>query len=152
MTVLFPISCLSDFLLIYDSNFILCIDRARICFHCFVKEKRKWSFQNVLVQITWNKWLSQRIVLCKQNIPLESFHSYTTFFKVLTEPCEGLQYTYISWQCMPEKKTTCQDIVSNWERLKLFLVETSNSDITVLFNYFSKTKIITKKGKVTKRL
>ena len=40
MTVLFPIRWLSDFLLIYNTNFILCTDRARICFKCYIgKEK-----------------------------------------------------------------------------------------------------------------
>ena len=50
------------------------------------------------------------------------------------------------------KKTTCQDISSNWECLKLFLVESNNGDVTVSFNCFQKTNIITKKGKETKRL
>ena len=35
----------SDFLLIYNSNFFLCTDRARICFKYYVKEKRKGSFE-----------------------------------------------------------------------------------------------------------
>ena len=50
MAVLFPIP--SDFILIYNSNFILCTDRARICFKCYVKEKRKCSFVNALVEMT----------------------------------------------------------------------------------------------------
>ena len=41
---------MSDFVLIYDSNFILCIDRVRIRFTCFVKEKRKCSFENAFVE------------------------------------------------------------------------------------------------------
>ena len=35
--------------LIYDSNFIVCTDRARIYFKCYVKEKGKCSFENALV-------------------------------------------------------------------------------------------------------
>ena len=93
------------------------------------------------------------IIQCakKQNIPLESFDSYTMFFKALTEQCSNHDYTYISWQCTPDKKTTCQDISSNWECLKLFLIESSNGDVTVPFNYFQKANI-TKKRKETKRL
>ena len=41
---------LSYFLLIYDSNFVVCTDRARICFKCYVKEKRKCSFENAFVE------------------------------------------------------------------------------------------------------
>ena len=37
-------------LLIYNSNLILCTDRARIWFKCYVKEKRKCSFENALVE------------------------------------------------------------------------------------------------------
>ena len=41
------ITWLSDFVLIYNNNnFILCTDRARICFKCCVKEKKK----NALVE------------------------------------------------------------------------------------------------------
>ena len=99
------------------------------------------------------RWSINEIIQCakKQNIPLESFDSYTMFFKALTEQCSNHDYTYISWQCTPDKKTTCQDISSNWECLKLFLIESSNGDVTVPFNYFQKTNI-TKKGKETKRL
>ena len=32
-----------------NTNFILCTDRARICFKCYVKEKRKCSFENAIV-------------------------------------------------------------------------------------------------------
>ena len=99
------------------------------------------------------RWSINEIIQCakKQNIPLESFDSYTMFFKALTEQCSNHDYTYISWQCTPDKKTTYQDISSNWECLKLFLIESSNGDVTVPFNYFQKTNI-TKKGKETKRL
>ena len=38
------------FLLIYNTNFILCTGKARICFECYVKEKRKCSFENALVE------------------------------------------------------------------------------------------------------
>ena len=44
------ITGLSDFLLIYNSNFILCTDKARICFKCYVKQKRKCSFENAPVE------------------------------------------------------------------------------------------------------
>ena len=100
------------------------------------------------------KWSINAIIQCakKQNIPLEPFDSYTTFFKALTEQCSNHDYTYIFWQCTWDKKTTCQDISSSWECLKLFLVESSNGDATLPFNYFQKTNIITKKGKETKHL
>ena len=38
------------FLLIYNSSVGVCTDRARICFKCYVKEKRKCSFENALVE------------------------------------------------------------------------------------------------------
>ena len=100
------------------------------------------------------RWSINAIIQCakKQNIPLESFDSYTMFFKALTEQCSNHDYTYISWQCTPDKKATSQDISSNWKCPKLFLVKNSNGDVTVPFNDFQKTKIITKKGKETKRL
>ena len=76
------------------------------------------------------RWSINAIIQCakKQNIPLESFDSYTMFFKALTEQCSNHDYTYISWQCTPDK-TICQDISSNWECLKLFVVESSNGDL-----------------------
>ena len=33
-----------------NSNFSLCTDRTRICFKCYVKEKRKCSFENALAE------------------------------------------------------------------------------------------------------
>ena len=33
------ITWLSDFFLIYGSNYVVCAGRARICFKCYVKEK-----------------------------------------------------------------------------------------------------------------
>ena len=33
-----------------NSNFILCTDRARICFKCYIKVKRKCSFENAPVE------------------------------------------------------------------------------------------------------
>ena len=36
--------------LIYNSNFTLCTDTARICFNCYVKKERKCSFENALVE------------------------------------------------------------------------------------------------------
>ena len=97
---------------------------------------------------------SNAVIQCekKENIPLESFDSYIKFSKALTEQCSNHDYTYISWQCTPDKKATSQDISSNWKCPKLFLVKNSNGDVTVPFNDFQKTKIITKKGKETKRL
>ena len=38
------------FLLIHNSNFILCTDRARICFKCYIEKERKCIFQNALVE------------------------------------------------------------------------------------------------------
>ena len=90
------------------------------------------------------RWSINEIIQCakKQNIPLESFDSYTTFCKAFKSflQCSNHDYTYISWQCTPDKKTTCQDISSNWECLKLFLIESSNGDVTVPFNYFQKNQ------------
>ena len=99
------------------------------------------------------RWAINAFIQCekKENIPLESFDSYIKFSKALTEQCSNHDYTYISWQCTPDKKTTCQDISSSWECLKLFLIESSNGDVTVPFNYFQKANI-TKKRKETKRL
>ena len=44
------ITWLSDFVLIYNSNFILCTDRARICFKCYIEKEKKCSFENALVK------------------------------------------------------------------------------------------------------
>ena len=41
---------LSDSVLIYNSNFTLCADRARACYKCYVKEKIKCSFENSLIE------------------------------------------------------------------------------------------------------
>ena len=41
---------ISDILLIYDNNFIVCTYRASICFKCNVKEKTKLSFENAPVE------------------------------------------------------------------------------------------------------
>ena len=49
LNFIFNITWLSDFLLIYNNYFIVCIDRARICFKCYVKEKIKCSFENAPV-------------------------------------------------------------------------------------------------------
>ena len=48
--MIFNITCLSDFVLIYNSSFILCSEKASICFKCYVKEGRKCSFKNALVE------------------------------------------------------------------------------------------------------
>ena len=49
MTALVPI--LHDYhVLIYNNNFILCTDRATICFKCYVKKKRTCSFESALVE------------------------------------------------------------------------------------------------------
>ena len=40
----------SDLVLIYNGNFILCTDRDRICFKCYVKVERKCTFENALVE------------------------------------------------------------------------------------------------------
>ena len=37
-------------LLIYNSNFIVCNNKARISFQYYVKEKRKCSFENAVVE------------------------------------------------------------------------------------------------------
>ena len=39
----------SDFVLIYNSNFILCTDTGRICFNCYIEKERKCSFENAHV-------------------------------------------------------------------------------------------------------
>ena len=46
------ITWLSDFILIYNSNFILCTDRVRTCIKCYVKEKRECSFGKALAEMT----------------------------------------------------------------------------------------------------
>ena len=50
------ITSLSGFVLIYNCTFILCTDRPRICFKCYVKcyfkKKRKCSFENSLVSMS----------------------------------------------------------------------------------------------------
>ena len=38
------------FRFIYNGNFILCTDRARICFKCYIEKERKYSFENALVE------------------------------------------------------------------------------------------------------
>ena len=48
--MIFNITCLSDFVLIYNSSFILCSEKASISFKCYVKEGRKCSFKNALVE------------------------------------------------------------------------------------------------------
>ena len=58
------------FLLIHDSNFIVCTDRGRLFFKCHVKEKRKCNFENALAEKskswTLNKWFSWRIIWCNE--------------------------------------------------------------------------------------
>ena len=36
--------------LIYNRNFILCSERARTCFKCYIEKERKCSFENALVE------------------------------------------------------------------------------------------------------
>ena len=48
------VTWLSGLLLIFERNFIVCIVRARICFKCYVKEKRNCSFENALVEKSEN--------------------------------------------------------------------------------------------------
>ena len=44
------ITWLSDFVLIYNGNFIQCTDRARACFKCHIEKERKRSIENALVE------------------------------------------------------------------------------------------------------
>ena len=83
------IKWLSDFVLIFNSNFILCTDRARICFKCHIEKERKCSFENAPVerataQLIWNKWLSRRIVLCIQFKYTPSSICLITLTKLIT--------------------------------------------------------------------
>ena len=41
---------IARFSLIYSSNFIVCTDKARTCFKCYVIEKRKCGFENALAE------------------------------------------------------------------------------------------------------
>ena len=56
---IFTITWLSGFFLLYVSTFIVCTDRGRICFKCYVIEKRESSFESAVVEnsesSTWNK-------------------------------------------------------------------------------------------------
>ena len=61
------ITWLSDLVLIYNSNFILCTDRARICFKCYIEKERKCSFENALVEKSKSStWINGLVEGCIQ--------------------------------------------------------------------------------------
>ena len=72
---------MSDFILIYNSNFILCTDRARICFKCYIEKERKCSFENALVEKRVLRVLSDELYSRLQCI------SKTKMGKALTTNC-----------------------------------------------------------------
>ena len=57
---------MADFVLIYNSNFIPWTDRAKICFKCYVKEKRKSSLENALVEKSKSSTNLEWIILSNQ--------------------------------------------------------------------------------------
>ena len=62
----FQYHIIADFVLIYNSNFIPWTDRAKICFKCYVKEKRKSSLENALVEKSKSSTNLEWIILSNQ--------------------------------------------------------------------------------------
>lgn len=101
------------------------------------------------------RWaLKSLIELCeKQKISIQ-FSSYEEFFKHIARTCsppeDGL--SYLNWSCCPDKKTTCEDIKTNWDNLKTMLISNSKDDVFSSMMFFNKVTLTTKKGKKFKKL
>lgn len=94
----------------------------------------------------------------KLNIPF-SPTNYDTFFSTLYSDCPSIENTYIPWECTPDKKTVCSDILNNFKSVTENIVA-GDVTATVPFTYFDKKVstnakgeiVYTKEGKPSKKL
>lgn len=85
-----------------------------------------------------SRWCIQDLVRLahKLNIIIP-FDSYYLFFELLYKDCIPMENTLISWTCTPNKKTVCESVKSNFNKI-LQNLEASDENITVPFTYFAK--------------
>ena len=87
------------------------------------------------------------------NIP--NFHNSESFFQSIYSS-NGVtpenSSEYIKWECTPSKESLCEDILSNFQRLKERLLLESDQEITTRMIYFEKREEKTRKGRIVKRL
>lgn len=67
------------------------------------------------------------------------------FFQYLAADCEKETLTYLSWVCIPNNKTLCEDISNKSGDLKENLKCTSNNEQNIFFTRFQKFETKTKK-------
>ena len=82
----------------------------------------------------------------KLNLSLP-FDSYTGFFEVLYKNCSEGEQTYISWECTPNKKSCCEEIITLFNNV-LMQLESADEKDTVSFTHFTKELQYDDKGNV----
>ena len=121
-------------------------DRDLVMCCCKLHLHARWSIKALISLLT-----KQEIAFPPQD--------YDGFFNFLYEQCTKEEYTYICWECTPDRKLVCSEIMNKWNILKAIANE-SPDDETVLFTEFQNlvkydTKgepIKDKKGEIVKRL
>ena len=65
------------------------------------------------------------------------FTDYSSFFSLLYADCGDITETYIPWECTPNKKEVCDDIMRNFSPI-MNLLPTADEKTTIAFTQFQK--------------
>ena len=88
----------------------------------------------------------------EQKIKL-GFKDYATVLDSFYSPnCAAGDDMYIKWECSPNKKTLCAHIRQNYKTLKDELLLQCDSNLRTKMIFFDKIEVVTKQGKVVKKL
>ena len=100
------------------------------------------------------RWAIQSLIenAGSQNIDLGEISSYETFFQSLTSQCNKSDTTYIAWECIPNKKESCEHIKTKWEDLQHKLRQQDDNKTASTLRYFDKVPVTTKKGDTLMKL
>ena len=74
------------------------------------------------------------------------------FFDFLYSDSSKDNFTYISWECTPDKNTACNHISSKWNDFSDYLVNSCSIDVKVSFTEFEKLAHTTRSGDITVKL
>lgn len=102
------------------------------------------------------RWSIKALVSCcrEQNMTIDSgdVTSYDSFFQFVTKDCQSDETTYIDWKCTPVKSSTCDNISTNWKKLKEEVLRKDDETTCVNMQHFEVTETLLKNGTVVKRL
>ena len=75
------------------------------------------------------RWSIKALLECAKlkNVELP-FTDYKTFFEYLNSDCESCDTTYVSWDCVRDKKTLCSHAFGKWDSLKNILKQSDEEE------------------------